>query len=64
LAEKKKLVVAGPMMVDTTLRGIFIFDAADQAEVDSLVRSDPAIHSGHLAAEIYPWYSQRGTTLP
>lgn len=63
LAETGKLILAGPFLDDTNLRGIFLFDAKDEAEVKSLIATDPAIIAGRLRAEIKPWFSRRGITI-
>lgn len=59
-----KIVIAGPMLDNSDLRGIFIFNSTDSTEVDSLVNLDPAIQAGRLTAEIHPWYSASGPCLP
>ncbi len=52
-----KLVVAGPLgKNDKTYRGIFILNLTNIAEAEKLLQTDPAIHSGLLAAELYNWY--------
>ena len=52
-----KLVVAGPLgKNDKTYRGIFILNLTDIEEAEKLLLTDPAIHSGLLAAELYKWY--------
>ncbi len=55
LAQEGKILVAGPFMDDTDWRGIFIMKCKDQAECELLLKTDPAIASGRLAAEIHPW---------
>lgn len=60
LAEAKKLIVAGPFGDDGNWRGVFIFDCADEKEVEALLKTDPAIASGRLAYEIHPWYTEPG----
>ena len=60
MAAKCKLVVAGPIdspQTDrTALAGIFVFDAP-RAEVDELLKHDPAVEIGRLVPEIHVWYS-------
>ena len=59
LAEMGKLIVAGPFGDDGNWRGIFVFDCKTKEEVESLVKSDPAIVSGRLAYEIHPWWTAK-----
>jgi uncharacterized protein YciI len=56
LAEQRKLVVAGPFMDDTELRGIYIFDVETVEEAEALTKTDPAIKAGRLVMELHPWY--------
>ena len=50
-----KLKVAGPFGDDGKWIGIFIFDCANKEEVESLLKTDPAIKNGRLNYEIHPW---------
>ncbi|MBN8878005.1 MAG: hypothetical protein J0I32_10695 [Sphingobacteriales bacterium] len=60
LAGEGKIIMAGPMGTDGDLRGIFIMNAKDSAEVASLVNTDTAVITGRLKMEYYPWWSEKG----
>jgi uncharacterized protein YciI len=63
LAAEGKLIVAGPFTDDGNWRGIFIFDAKNKEEVETLIKTDPAIQAGRFNYEIHPWMTQKGTTF-
>lgn len=56
LAADGKLVVAGPFMDDSDIRGIYIFDVTSIEEAEALTATDPAIKAGSLIMELRPWY--------
>lgn len=60
LAKMGKLVVAGPFMDDTDLRGIYIFNVETVEEAKKLTETDPAIKAGRLIMELHPWYGPAG----
>ncbi len=67
MAEEGQLFVAGPFGEnDKEMRGLFILNVTTLEEAKALVKNDPAIDSGILKAELYPWYGSAalGEYLP
>ncbi len=60
LANEGKLIVAGPFLDNTPLRGIYIFDVKTIEEAEALTKTDPAIQYGSLVMELHPWYGPAG----
>ena len=57
LADAGKLVLAGPIVKDPPLRGIFIFDVTTIEEARALTALDPAVAAGVFEVEFHPWYA-------
>ena len=63
MADEGKLLIAGPFMDDTDIRGIYIFDVRSVEEAKKLTESDPAIKAGSLVMELHPWYGSAALAL-
>ncbi len=63
MASSGKLNIAGPLLDDGDLKGIYIFDSDSEDEVKAMMNSDPAIIAGRLIYEIHPWMTEKGTCL-
>ena len=56
LAKEGKLILAGPFMDNTELRGIYLFAVDSLEEAQQLAKTDPAVIAGTLIMELHPWY--------
>ena len=64
LANEGSILLAGPFLHNGDLRGMFVFVAESQEEVEAHCKNDPAVQAGRLRTEVYPWYSVKGITYP
>lgn len=62
--KEKKMCLAGPMGINTEIRGICVYNTETLEEAVQLANADPAVRSGRLIAEVIPWLSQSGNCLP
>ncbi len=57
LYNEGKVKVAGPFGEPGDWQGIFIFDCPTKTEVESLLKTDPAIAAGRLLYDIRSWWT-------
>jgi uncharacterized protein YciI len=55
-----KLLVAGPFMDDTPMRGIVIYRVATLDVAKALAAEDPAVKAGRLVLDAHPWMTFKG----
>jgi uncharacterized protein len=60
LREQGKLLVAGPFMDNSAMRGIVIYRVASVEDAKALAANDPAVKAGRLAIDAHPWMTLRG----
>lgn len=63
MAEAGQLVLAGPFMDASEVRGIYIFNVTTVEEARALTETDPAVKAGRLAMELHPWYGSAVLSL-
>lgn len=56
MAENGDLLLAGPFLDNSDIKGIYIFNVSSLEEAKKLTDSDPAIKAGRLVMELKPWY--------
>ena len=56
MTNEGKLVIAGPFLDGTELKGIYVFNVESVEEAKALTESDPAIEAGRLVMELHLWY--------
>jgi uncharacterized protein YciI len=61
LAKEGKLVLAGPFLDDTPLRGIFVLKTQSFSEATDWTHTDPSVQSGRLVPEIHTWIQPTST---
>ena len=60
LHDEGKIILAGPYLSKTDLRGYFLFDTDDVEAAQAWCDSDPAIAAGVFRVDLHPWYSAKG----
>jgi uncharacterized protein YciI len=55
-----KLVVMGPVLDDSDIRGFSIYRVDSVEEALALANEDPGVKSGRFVIEAHPWMTHRG----
>jgi uncharacterized protein YciI len=58
LIESGKAVIAGRLADEGEIRGVYILRAKSAEEARGWSEDSPAVKSGHLIAEMHPWWSE------
>ena len=53
-----KAVIAGRLDDDGEIRGVYVLRAKSAAEAREWAEASPGVKSGHLVAEMHPWWSE------
>ncbi len=64
MAASGSLLSAGPFMSRGDWRGIFIFRADSVEKLRAMAAKDPALESGRLVLDLYPWFAPAGIGEP
>jgi len=64
LKAEGKLLLVGPLVEKSELRGIAIYDVPDIEEAKKLAGDDPALKAGVFIYETYRWFGIPGDGLP
>lgn len=58
-----KINIVGPLLDDSEILGICIYNVDTAQEAEQLANNDPAVKAGRLIVEVHPWYSNKGASL-
>lgn len=58
LIDSGKAVIAGRLDDDGEIRGVYILRAKSAAEAKEWAENSPVVKSGHLVAEMHPWWAE------
>jgi uncharacterized protein YciI len=64
LRERGQLTLFGPVRGAGSLRGIGVLTVETREEAEALMANDPMVRAGRLRAEVRPWFTMPGASLP
>ena len=59
-----KISVFGPVMNDSTMEGIIVFNSTDKESIKKELSNDPFIKAGYMKFELYNWFTIPGQKIP
>lgn len=60
LGASGELVLAGPFLDESAIRGVYLLKAASLEDARRLANLDPSVRAGRLLAETHPWMVPQG----
>ena len=63
LKEQNHLSIFGPLTDSGKIRGILIFNSAEEALINKMMDEDPHVKKGYLSYEMHPWFGIPGQVL-
>jgi uncharacterized protein len=64
LEQEGHISIFGPVLNDTRIRGIIVFNTTDKEQINRLMSEDPYIKAAYFTYELLDWFSIPGQTLP
>jgi len=59
-----KISVFGPVMNDSTIHGIIVFNSTDKEAIKKDLNNDPYISAGYLKFDLFDWFTIPGQKIP
>ena len=63
MADQNILCIAGPLAENEKYRGVLVFSVKNKQTAIDWLKKDPAVASGRLTYELYPWWAAMGSKL-
>lgn len=64
LEREGHISIFGPVLNDTRLRGVIVFNTTDKDQINGLMAEDPYVKEGYFTYELIDWFSIPGQQLP
>jgi uncharacterized protein YciI len=64
MEQKGHISIFGPVLNDSRLMGIIVFNTVDKEQINHLMAEDPYVKGGYFTYELLDWFSIPGQKLP